>query len=281
MTLPGLLGVHLHDAQEVSNGRIKMAVLFVGQAGEVGNRPRGCGRIVVGRATQSGDGVVESALLEIDPRDVQRTVRPAEPLDLGERRFGLAEFALVRARPTLAQQPDPVVVPALPGRDRRVGRRHRHADARNRERHRILGEGKDRQVVRRERAALEVLHVQRIELAVAKLDIHRDRSGQIVGHAKRAVNDIARPRRNLVIVQRDEDVLGVASIDPVSLAIDYVGVDEMRPGVDPAIVGLHASTAPDDSISASYRDVEPHLIGIGRPLGEQVAHLDRANHRLE
>ena len=73
-------------------------------------------------AAQRLRGVVEPAFLVVDARQVERALGPAQPLDLGERRLGLAQLALLAAGVAFEQQADAVVVPALPQRLRRCGR---------------------------------------------------------------------------------------------------------------------------------------------------------------
>ena len=57
-------------------------------------------------------------------------------------------------------------------------------------------------------------------------------------------------------------------------------VDEVRPWIDLAS-GVEPTASADDLVIRSSPDVHPDLVGVRRALGEEVAHLDRADHRLE
>ena len=43
---------------------------------------------------------------------------------------------------------------------------------------------------------------------------------------------LARARGNLLVVKRYEDILRIAAIDPVAIAIKHVNVDKMRVRID-------------------------------------------------
>ena len=49
------------------------------------------------------------------------------------------------------------------------------------------------------------------------------------------MDDLAGAGRDLLVVERDEDVLRVAAVDPVAVAVEHVDVDEVRVGVDGAV----------------------------------------------
>ncbi len=86
--------------------------------------------------------------------------------------------------------------------------------------------------------------------------------------------------RNLVVVERDKDVLHVAAVDAVAVPVDNVGVDKMRPGVDPPEI-VDGAAAADEAVFVSGRDLEPELVGIGSPLGEVVADAEGADDDLD
>ena len=49
------------------------------------------------------------------------------------------------------------------------------------------------------------------------------------------MDDLAGAGGNLLVVERHEDVLRVAAVDAVAVAVEHVDVDEMRVGVDRAV----------------------------------------------
>ena len=95
------------------------------------------------------------------------------------------------------------------------------------------------------------------------------------------MHDVGRAGRDLVVVQSHEDVLRVAPIDAVTLPVDDEGVDEVRPGIHGVAHRVARAAAPDDAAAAADAHVHPHLVRIGRALGEDVAHAEGADHRLE
>ena len=53
-----------------------------------------------------------------------------------------------------------------------------------------------------------------------------------------------------MVVERREDVLGVAPVDAVAVAVEDVGVDEVRIRVDGPVVGIPAATDADQLVTA-------------------------------
>ena len=91
--------------------------MFVHQSAEPGDRPARRGWIELRGALQRSHGVVQPALLEIDPGQVERAVRAAELFDLRKSLRGLNQFALLAAFVAFEQQADAIIIPALPLRD--------------------------------------------------------------------------------------------------------------------------------------------------------------------
>ena len=84
------------------------------------------------------------------------------------------------------------------------------------------------------------------------------------------MDDLARAGRNLLVIEWHEDVLRVAAIDPVAVAVEHINIDKMRIGVD-GPVGAHASGAADHPVARSGDQLDPDLVGIDRSLTEEVA----------
>ena len=61
------------------------------------------------------------------------------------------------------------------------------------------------------------------------------------------MDDLAGAGGNLLVVERDEDVLRVAPVDAIAVAVEHVDVDEMRVRVDRA-VGADAAGPADDPV---------------------------------
>src|SRR5213083_2228139 len=102
-------------AREVVYGLIEKTVLLVDQPAQ----PRDCPRRGARRAMQRGRRLVQPAFLVEHPGEVQRAVRPPEPLHLAERISGHPELALLAPDGPFEQQPDSVIVPPFPGGCRR------------------------------------------------------------------------------------------------------------------------------------------------------------------
>ena len=65
------------------------------------------------------------------------------------------------------------------------------------------------------------------------------------------MDHLAGPRRDLVVVERREDVLRVAAVDAVAVAVEHQHVEEVRPLVDAAALLVragHAAVAADDAL---------------------------------
>ena len=92
----------------------------------------------------------------------------------------------------------------------------------------------------------------------------------------------ASPGGNLVVVERHKDVLGIAAVDAVAVAVEHEHIDEVCVAVD-LVAGfcIHAAAAADDLAVALERDVEPDLVGVDGSLGEEMAEGQRADHGFQ
>ena len=127
----------------------------------------------------------------------------------------------------LAQQTYPVVVEALPRLDRRLFVANGSPAAGNRENDSIGRKGYNREVVVLKSVTLKVTHISRIELAIVQLDLDFDRRVHPIGNPDTKVNGIRRTWRNLIVIQRGENGLGIASINPVSIPVQHVSINKM------------------------------------------------------
>ena len=81
----------------------------------------------------------------------------------------------------------------------------------------------------------DVIHVDRVELPVAERHLHFQRPALVRRHREFIVHDLAGARRDLVIVQRRENVLRIAAVNPLAVPVEHVDIDEMSPGIDLAV----------------------------------------------
>lgn len=82
------------------------------------------------------------------------------------------------------------------------------------------------------------------------------RNGQfVVGH-------LSRTRRDLLVVKGSEDILRVAAIDPIAIAIEHEDIDEVRPRIDLSrlVRSRETSVAADHFTSSSRLKIDPNLV---------------------
>ena len=81
---------------------------------------------------------------------------------------------------------------------------------------------------------------------------------------------------DLMIVKRRENVLRIASVNAIAVAVEHIHIHKVRPGID-FVVRSQAATASDHLASGGGGlGVHPHFVRIHRALGEGVADLERA-----
>ena len=97
------------------------------------------------------------------------------------------------------------------------------------------------------------------------------------------MHDRGRTRADLLVVQRREDVLRVAAVDAVAVAIEHEDVDEVREAIDLArVVGTGKRAIAGNLAAARGRaEVHPDLVGIDGALGQRVAEAQRADHDFD
>ena len=86
--------------------------------------------------------------------------------------------------------------------------------------------------------------------------------------------------RDLVVIERHENVLRVAAVDAVSVAVEHEDIDEVAARINlPAVV--QGAAAADRLSATGDGHVEPDLVRVDRALGEGVAQFQRADHDVE
>ena len=113
-----------------------------------------------------------------------------------------------------------------------------------------------------------------------EFDFDLDRLVHVRRHLQSVVHGLAGSRWQLVIVQRHEDILRVAAIDPAALAVEHERIHKMCPGIDLA-VGVQAAAMGQLPPAAGDRDFQPDFIRVNRALGEMVSQFQGAQHDLQ
>ena len=249
---------------------VEQAVAVIDLTGQPVDHPRGGGFLVARRLLQRRQGVGDSPFALIDAGEVHPTVRPAEFGHLLEDRLGLLQLALL---PPLVgpfqEQADPVVIPALPDfldRRRLIDgvRASLDGELDGVERHHDHGERWPFLL------AVDEVHIFAIELAVIHLRLEGDRAFDPLRRIEPEVDDLPRAGGDLLVVEGDEDILRVAAVDPVAVAVEHVDVDEVGVRIDRAVVA-DPPRAADDLAVAFGDQLDPDFIGIDGPLAERVA----------
>ena len=150
---------------------------------------------------------------------------------------GLDQFAFFRAGVAFREKADAVIVPALPCGDAGSlhgygGELHRfHVHRFNRESNFIRCDGRDGQLIRHgERRAAgvvrveDVIHVGRVELAVLQFHFDGQRFVLIFRYDEFVMHHLTCAGRNLMIIERCEDVLRIATINAIAVAVEHIDV---------------------------------------------------------
>src|ERR1051325_7780923 len=94
------------------------------------------------------------------------------------------------------------------------------------------------------------------------------------------MRDLSSARRDLVIVKRRENVLRIAAINAIAVAIKHEDVDEMRPWID-RVVGTESAGASDDFLARHNFAFDPNLIRINGALRERMTEFHGAKDGFE
>ena len=209
-------------------------------------------------------------------------------LDLREGIDSLAELA------ALQEQSNAIVIPTLPGRNSPLDDFYLFIDSRNGKRNRVFRQDRDRELIQirfpwavtayRLVAWLggtghEVRELL-VELAVIQFQRNRNRPRDVIGNIQGVMDHCRGTGRNLVIVDRYKNVLHIASRNAITVLVDHIDVDEVRPGIDFA-VRVTSSTSSDHAIAAGNFDVQPDFVRIDCALCEEVSHFHGANDGLQ
>src|SRR6266446_6041337 len=93
------------------------------------------------------------------------------------------------------------------------------------------------------------------------------------------MDELGRTGRNLMIVERCKNILRIAAVDSVAVAIEHENVHEVRPFIDGAGIGAIALGAAlaDNPVPGTRLEIKPDFIGVRRPLWKRVAHIQGPN----
>ena len=128
--------------------------------------------------------------------------------------------------------------------------------------------------------SIDELHVGRIELAIAHFALNLNRRIGLEWNGEQKMRHIARARRNLVVEQRQKNILWVAAINTIAFAIDHERVVGSAPRIERATCSQRTDAADLAAFHRSAR-VQPCFVGISSALGELVANVECAHHDFE
>ena len=94
------------------------------------------------------------------------------------------------------------------------------------------------------------------------------------------MDGLGRARRDLVVVEGCKDILRVAPIDAVAVAIQHVHCDKMGPGIHFTMRAQAAAAADNLSTTGDFR-ISPNFIRVDRPLGEGMSEFGGAENDLQ
>ena len=89
-----------------------------------------------------------------------------------------------------------------------------------------------------------------------------------------------RTRRNLIVVKRGENILGITAIDSIAVFVEHKNINKVRPRID-FFVLIHPAAPSNHLTATGHRHIQPDFIGIGSSLGEWVSYLECTNHRFQ
>ena len=248
-TLARTREVRREHALETLRSLREVSVLLVDEGREVRDRPRRLHSFAA-RWYEERSRVVESTLADREPRASQRTNSRFKRLNARERFIGLSQRTTSRAPVTLAEEPNAVVVPTLPLGNRigRGGRLAIHATILTAHRqHDFVARKHHHGVVVDARRAFDETQIGRVEFAIAHFALDAERRRRVRWNFEKEMRDITRAWRNLVVVEREENVLRIASIDAISLAINDERVEHARPRIEFAGCLIEAPTHANDA----------------------------------
>ena len=125
--------------------------------------------------------------------------------------------------------------------------------------------------------APDEVHILAVELAIVQLGFKLDRALQISRHFQLKVDNLASPWRNLLVIERNEDILRVSPIDPVAFTIKHVNVDEMGQRVDCSLI-VDPTRLPNQTVSLAGCQFDPDFVGVNGSLGQRVANSSGPDH---
>ncbi len=94
------------------------------------------------------------------------------------------------------------------------------------------------------------------------------------------MNDLPRPGRGLVIVERGENILRITAIDPIALTVQHIDIHEMGPGIG-LTMGAQTAALSEHFSPALYLRVHPNFVRVHRALREWMAEPERTQDDFE
>ncbi len=108
-----------------------------------------------------------------------------------------------------------------------------------------------------------------VELAVLQFQLDFNRRRDVVRDDQFVMNGLPGSGRNLVVVQRREDVLSVPPVDAKSVAIEQKDVHSMGTRIDVALI-IQRAASTDDALAAPHGHIEPDFVRVDRALRKEV-----------
>ena len=85
---------------------------------------------------------------------------------------------------------------------------------------------------------------------------------------------------NLIVIKGGENVRRIAAVNAISILVQHVDIDEVRPGIHAPRL-IHAAAAPQNASLVAHFHIHPDLVGISGPLSEQMTKLECPYHHFE
>src|SRR5262245_45763853 len=83
------------------------------------------------------------------------------------------------------------------------------------------------------------------------------------------MHNLARARRNLMIIEGRKNILWISPIDSVPILVEHENIDEMRPRID-FVVPTKSAAAPHRLVAGVNFSLDPDLIRINGALAERM-----------
>ena len=210
----------LQNTAKFPNRLVKQTILPVRQRAQPRQSPTRRRRIKHRSPPQRLNRLPHPPFLQINPRQIQRTFRPAQFLYHSKGAFSLPQLPLPAA--VLQQQANSIIIPPLPLGNRialvNLRRRLFPIGRSYRQHHSIFGNKRNGQRINKARA-VNMLHVGCVKLPIIQPSPQFYGTPMIWRHLKTIMQHIRRAGRNLMIVERSKNILSIAPINSIPFPV--------------------------------------------------------------